>query len=41
MFGFIVVSPRDSEADVDRIASQLKVEMMGDPRLDAETIKSS
>ena len=27
---------RDSEADVDRIASQLKMEMIGDPRLDAE-----
>lgn len=41
IFGFIVVSSRDSEADVDRIASQLKMEMMGDARLDAETIKSS
>ena len=27
---------RDSEEDVDRIASQLKMEMMDDPRLDAE-----
>lgn len=31
-----VSTARDSEADVDRIASQLKMEMMGDPRLDAE-----
>jgi len=29
-------TPRDSEADVDRMASQLKMEMTGDPRLDAE-----
>ncbi len=27
---------RDSETDVDRIASRLKMEMIGDPRLDAE-----
>ena len=31
-----VTTARDSEADVSRIASQLKVEMLGDPRLDAE-----
>jgi hypothetical protein len=31
-----VSKARDSEVDVDRIASQLKMEMMGDPRLDAE-----
>ena len=31
-----VSTARDSEADVDRIASQLKMEMIGDPRLDAE-----
>jgi hypothetical protein len=31
-----VSTARDSEADVDRIASQLKIEMMGDPRLDDE-----
>jgi hypothetical protein len=27
---------RDSKADIDRAASQLKVDMMGDPRLDDE-----
>ena len=31
-----VSTARDSEADVNRIASQLKMEMIGDPRLDAE-----
>jgi hypothetical protein len=31
-----VSTARDSEVDVERIASQLKMEMMGDPRLDAE-----
>jgi hypothetical protein len=31
-----VSTARDTEADVDRIASQLKMEMIGDPRLDAE-----
>ncbi len=31
-----VSTTRDSEVDVDRIASQLKMEMMGDPRLDDE-----
>ncbi len=31
-----VSTARDAEADVDRIASQLKMEMMGDPRLDDE-----
>ena len=31
-----VTTARDSEADVSRIASQLKVEMLGDPRLNAE-----
>ncbi len=31
-----VSTARDSKADVDRIASQLKMEMIGDPRLDAE-----
>jgi len=31
-----VSKARDSEADVDRIASQLKIEMIDDPRLDAE-----
>lgn len=31
-----VSTARDLEADVDRIASQLKMEMMDDPRLDAE-----
>ncbi len=31
-----VSTARDSEADVVRIASQLKMEMIGDPRLDAE-----
>lgn len=31
-----VSTARDSEADVNRIASQLKVKMIGDPRLDAE-----
>ena len=33
-----VSTARDSEADVVRIASQLKMEMIGDPRLDAEHI---
>ena len=31
-----VTTARDSEADVLRKASQLKVEMIGDPRLNAE-----
>jgi hypothetical protein len=31
-----VSTARDTEADVDRIASQLKMEMIGDPRLDGE-----
>ncbi len=31
-----ITTERDSEADVDRIASQLKMEMISDPRLDAE-----
>ncbi len=31
-----VSTARDSEADVARIASQLKMEMFDDPRLDAE-----
>lgn len=31
-----VTTARDSEADVERIAFQLKVEMTGDPRLNAE-----
>jgi hypothetical protein len=31
-----VTTARDSEADVSRTASQLKVEMIGDPRLNAE-----
>jgi hypothetical protein len=31
-----VSKARDSKADVDRIASQLKMETMGDPRLDDE-----
>ena len=31
-----VTTARDSEADVSRIASQLKVEMLSDPRLNAE-----
>lgn len=31
-----VSTERDTEADVDRIASQLRMEMIGDPRLDAE-----
>ena len=31
-----VAMDRDSKADVLRIASQLKVEMFGDPRLNAE-----
>ncbi len=31
-----ISTARDSEADVDRIASQLKMEMIGDPRIDAE-----
>ena len=31
-----VTTARDSEADVSRIASQLKVEMLIDPRLNAE-----
>jgi hypothetical protein len=31
-----VSKERDSKADVDRIASQLKIEMMGNPRLDDE-----
>jgi hypothetical protein len=31
-----VSTARDSEADVGRIAFQLKKEMIGDPRLDAE-----
>ena len=31
-----VSTARDSEADVARIASQLKVEMIGDPRLNTE-----
>ena len=31
-----VTTARDSEADVLRTASQLKVEMIGDPRLNAE-----
>ena len=32
----VVTTARDSEADVSRKASQLKVEMIGDPRLNAE-----
>jgi len=31
-----VSTARDSEADVSRTASQLKVKMIGDPRLNAE-----
>jgi len=31
-----VAMTRDSETDVSRIASQLKAEMFGDPRLNAE-----
>ena len=31
-----IAMDRDSEADVSRIASHLKVEMFGDPRLNAE-----
>lgn len=31
-----VATVRDSEADVSRIASQLKIEILGDPRLNAE-----
>ena len=31
-----VSTTRDSETDVDRIVSRLKMEMIGDPRLDAE-----
>jgi len=31
-----VTTAKDSEADVSRTASQLKVEMIGDPRLNAE-----
>jgi hypothetical protein len=34
-----VAMARDSEADVSRIASQLKVEMFGDPRLNAGSRK--
>jgi hypothetical protein len=33
-----VTTARDSEADVSHTASQLKVEMIGDPRLNAEQI---
>ena len=31
-----ISTERDSEADVNRMASQLKMDMMDDPRLDAE-----
>ena len=31
-----ISTERDSEADVDLTASQLKMDMIGDPRLDAE-----
>jgi hypothetical protein len=31
-----VSTARDSETDVDRIVSRLKMEMIGNPRLDAE-----
>ena len=31
-----VTTPRDSEADVSRIVSQLIIEMIGDPRLNAD-----
>jgi hypothetical protein len=31
-----IATERDSEADVDRIASQLKMDMIGDPRFKTE-----